>query len=66
MHGVRNDSGILRTRKGRFVIVVLTDQSTAESASSADHPSVLAMGDVARAIYDLWARDLPDVVDKPR
>jgi beta-lactamase class A len=66
MRGVRNDSGILRTKKGRFVLAVLTDGGKAEAASSADHPSVLAIADVARAIVDAWSRDLPDVVDKPR
>jgi beta-lactamase class A len=66
MRGVRNDSGILRTKKGRFVLVVLTDGSTITSASSADHPSVLAIADVARAIYDFWAKELPDVVEKPK
>ena len=66
MRGVRNDSGILRTKKGRFVLVVLTDGSKAEPASSADHPSVLAIADVARAIVDAWSRELPDVTDKPK
>ena len=33
MRGVRNDSGILRTKKGRFVLVVLTDGSKADVAS---------------------------------
>ncbi len=66
MRGVRNDAGILRTKKGRFVIVVLTDGGAATSASSADHPSVLAIADVAKAIYDTWSRSLPDIVEKPR
>ncbi len=66
MHGVRNDSGILRTKKGRFVLVVLTDGSRARAASSADHPSVLAIADVARTIVDFWSRDLPDVTDRPK
>ncbi len=66
MRGVHNDSGILRTKKGRFVLAVLTDGSTAETPSGADHPSVLAISDVARAIYDFWARSLPDIVDKPK
>jgi len=66
MHGVRNDSGILRTKKGRFVLVILTDGSKVEAASSADHPSVLAIADVAKAIVDTWSRDLPDIVDKPK
>jgi len=65
MSGVRNDSGILRTRKGRFVIVVLTDKSSSMSSSSADHPSVLAIADVAQAIVSTWSRDLPDVTEKP-
>jgi beta-lactamase class A len=66
MRGVRNDSGILRTKKGRFVLVVLTDGSKAETTSSADHPSVLAIADVAKAIVDTWSGRLPDVVDKPK
>ncbi len=66
MRGVRNDSGILRTKKGRFVLVVLTDGSKAEAVNSAEHPSVLAIADVAKAIVDTWSRELPDVVDKPK
>ena len=66
MRGVRNDSGVLRTKKGRFVLVVLTDGSKADVVSSADHPSVLAIADVAKAIVDTWSRDLPDIVDKPK
>ncbi len=66
MRGVRNDSGVLRTKKGRFVLVVLTDGSKAEAVSSADHPSVLAIADVAKAIVDAWSRDLPDITDRPR
>ena len=66
MRGVRNDAGILRTKKGRFVLVVLTDGSTADPPSSADHPSVLAIADVAKAIVDTWNKDLPDIVEKPK
>ena len=66
MGGVRNDSGILRTKKGRFVLVVLTDGSKAEATSSADHPSVLAIADVAKAIVETWSARLPDMVDKPK
>jgi beta-lactamase class A len=66
MRGVRNDSGILRTKKGRFVFAILTDRSTATSPSAADHPSVLAIADAARAIYDAWSRELPDVTEKPK
>ncbi len=66
MRGVRNDSGVLRTRKGRFVLVVLTDGSTVEGVSAADHPSVLAIADAAKEIVDAWSRELPDVVEKPK
>jgi beta-lactamase class A len=65
MSGVRNDSGILRTKKGRFVLVVFTDQSRAEGFSSADHPSVLAIADVSKAIVDAWSAELPDLLEKP-
>jgi beta-lactamase class A len=66
MSGVRNDAGILRTKKGSFVIVVLTDGGATQSVSSADHPSVLAIADVAKSIVDTWSRELPDIVDKPK
>ena len=66
MRGVRNDSGILRTKKGRFALAILTDRSKAAAVSSADHPSVLAIADAAKAIVDAWSRELPDLVEKPR
>lgn len=66
MSGVRNDSGILRTKKGRFVLVVFTDQSKAEGFSPVDHPSVVAIADVSKAIVDAWSAELPDVVEKPQ
>jgi beta-lactamase class A len=66
LSGVRNDSGILRTKKGRFVLAILTDRSKAVASSSADHPSVLAIADAARSIVDAWSRQLPDIVDKPK
>ncbi|HKF45120.1 MAG TPA: serine hydrolase [Thermoanaerobaculia bacterium] len=66
MRGVRNDAGVLRTKKGRFVLVVLTDGSKADPPNAADHPSVLAIGDVAKAIVDAWNKDLPDIVEKPK
>ena len=66
MSGVRNDSGILRTAKGRFVIVVLTDGSPSANDNSATNPAVAAMGDVARAIVDLWSQSLPDVAGMPK
>ncbi|MDQ5857891.1 MAG: class A beta-lactamase-related serine hydrolase, partial [Acidobacteriota bacterium] len=61
MSGVRNDAGILRTGKGRFVLVVFTDASPGGNESSPIHPAVAAMGDIARAIVDEWSRALPDV-----
>jgi beta-lactamase class A len=66
LRGVRNDSGILRTKKGRFVFAILTDRSQAQTPSAADHPSVLAIADAARAIYDAWSPELPDIVEKPK
>jgi beta-lactamase class A len=64
MSGVRNDSGILRTRKGRFVLVVFTSDSKAEGFG-ADHPAVMAIADVSKAIVDGWSAELPDIVEKP-
>ena len=64
MSGVRNDSGILRTKKGRFVLVVFTDGSKAEGFGP-DHPAVIAIADLAKAIVDVWSRELPDIVEKP-
>ncbi|MDQ2979442.1 MAG: class A beta-lactamase-related serine hydrolase, partial [Acidobacteriota bacterium] len=66
MRGVRNDSGILRTKKGRFVLAILTDGNESESGSAADHPSVLAIADVAQAIVERWMKELPDVPGKPQ
>lgn len=64
MSGVRNDSGILRTKKGRFVMAIFTGDSKAEGYGP-DHPAVLAIADVAKAIVDRWSRELPDIVAKP-
>ncbi|HEY1434927.1 MAG TPA: serine hydrolase [Thermoanaerobaculia bacterium] len=64
MSGVRNDSGILRTKKGRFVLVVFTDGSKADGFGP-DHPTILAMADVARTIVDGWSAALPDITEKP-
>lgn len=66
MAGVRNDAGILRTAKGRFVLVVLTDGSPATNESAATHPAAIAMGEIARAIVDEWSRDLPDLPGEPK
>jgi beta-lactamase class A len=66
MSGVRNDSGILRTGKGRFVVVVFTDGSPAVSDGTPTHPAVTATSDIARAIVDEWSRNLPDVPGQPK
>lgn len=66
MSGVRNDSGILRTGKGRFVLVVFTDGSSDAADSAPIHPAAVAMGDIARTIVDEWSRNLPDVPGQPR
>lgn len=66
LSGVRNDAGILRTGKGRFVLVVFTDASPGGNETSPIHPAVAAMGDIARAIVDEWSRNLPDVPGQPR
>jgi hypothetical protein len=66
MTGVRNDAGILRTAKGRFVLVVLTDGSPATNDSAATHPAAIAMGEIARAIVDDWSTDLPDLPGEPK
>ena len=65
MAGVRNDAGILRTPKGRFVLVVFTAESPAANENAANHPAAIAMGEIARAIVDEWSRDLPDVAGMP-
>jgi beta-lactamase class A len=66
MSGVRNDSGILRTKKGRFVLVIFTDGSAAPPINAADHPSVLAIADVSSAIVNEWSRHLPDLAEPPK
>ena len=64
MSGTRNDAGILRTRKGRFVLVVLTAETKAVGLGP-DHPAVLAIADLAKAIVDTWSAELPDITAKP-
>ena len=66
MAGVRNDSGILRTPKGRFVLVVFTADSPAANETATNHPAAIAMGELARTIVDEWSRDLPDVPGQPK
>jgi beta-lactamase class A len=66
MSGVRNDAGILRTAKGRFVLVALTDGSPAANETAATHPAAIAMGEIARVIVEEWSRDLPDLPGDPK
>jgi beta-lactamase class A len=66
MSGVRNDAGILRTEKGRFVLVVLTDGSSAAQENALTHPAAVAMGEIARVIVDEWSRNLPDIAGEPK
>ncbi|HMA29089.1 MAG TPA: serine hydrolase [Thermoanaerobaculia bacterium] len=63
---VRNDSGILTTNKGRFVLVAFADRfaDTADGRSRA----VRAMGDIAAVIVNEWSQSLPElepVVEPP-
>jgi beta-lactamase class A len=64
MSGTRNDSGILRTRKGRFVLVVLTAE-TRSVGLGPDHPAILAIADLAKTIVDTWSAELPEITQKP-
>ncbi|MEP6993855.1 MAG: serine hydrolase [Acidobacteriota bacterium] len=64
MSGTRNDSGILRTRKGRFVLVMLTAETKSVGVGP-DHPAVLAIADLAKTIVDGWSAGLPDITGKP-
>jgi beta-lactamase class A len=66
MSGVRNDVGILRTEKGRFILVVLTDGSPAAQENAVTHPAAVAMGEIARVIVDEWSRNLPDIAGEPK
>jgi beta-lactamase class A len=60
MNGVRGDAGVLTTRKGRFVLVVLADRIPDDER---DGPAVTrAMGEIAKAIVAGWSAILPDVI----
>lgn len=63
--GVRNDSGILTTKKGRFVLVAFTDRIPDVKAAAAR--AIRAMGDIAAEIVNEWSASLPDLppVDEP-
>jgi len=67
MNAVRNDSGILTTPKGRFVLVAFADRidETADGVPKARE----AMAEIARTIVDAWSATLPDLpkpVEEPR
>ena len=66
LRGVRNDSGILTTRKGRFVLVMLADRIP--DAEGSGPATTRKMGEIAKAIVDGWSADLPDVTvaERPR
>ncbi len=54
MDGVRNDAGILRTRKGHFIIVCLADRVP-------DGPRVnTTMAEISKLIINFWSKSLPD------
>jgi len=60
MNGVRGDAGVLTTRKGRFVLVVLADRIPDDEKEG---PAVTrAMGEIAKAIVADWSATLPDAI----
>jgi len=64
--GVRNDSGILTTKKGRFVLVAFADRIP--DASGAAAKVTRTLGDIAAEIVNAWSASLPDlppVVEPP-
>jgi beta-lactamase class A len=64
--GVCNDSGILTTKKGRFVLVAFADRIPDTKAATAR--AIRAMGDIAAEIVNAWSASLPDlppVVEPP-
>ena len=61
--GVRNDSGILTTPKGRFVLVALADRISGETG--ANGRATRAMGEIAAAVVNTWSASLPDVTLPP-
>jgi beta-lactamase class A len=60
---VRNDSGILTTPKGRFVLVAFADRISDHKGATAQ--ATRAMGDIAAAIVNDWSATLPDVAPSP-
>jgi len=52
LDGVRNDSGILTTKKGRFVLVAFADRIPDEKGATAQ--ATRALGEFAAAIVNAW------------
>jgi beta-lactamase class A len=61
--GVRNDTGILTTRKGRFVLVAFADRIADWKGAATQ--ATRAMGDIAATIVNAWSASLPDVAPPP-
>ncbi len=61
--GVRNDSGILTTRKGRFVLVAFADRIPDRPGATVQ--ATRAMGEIAATIVGAWSESLPDVTLPP-
>ncbi len=61
--GVRNDSGILTTKKGRFVLVAFADRIPDRKGATTQ--ATRAMGDIAATIVNDWSASLPDVALPP-
>ena len=64
--GVRNDSGILTTKKGQFVLVAFADRIP--DAGGATVRVTRTLGDIAAEIVNAWSASLPDlppVVEAP-
>ena len=62
--GVRNDSGHPAHEEGP-VRPRRPDRREQGRGLGPDHPAVLAIADLAKAIVDGWSADLPDIVEKP-
>src|SRR5512141_266372 len=61
--GVRNDSGILTTKKGRFVLVAFADRIPDRKGATAQ--ATRAMGEMAAAVVNAWSESLPDAAPPP-
>ncbi len=63
MNGVRNDSGILTTPKGHFVLVMFANEIPETWEASSRVRST--MGEIADAIVRDWSQSLPDLPKEP-